>query len=906
MKTKEIRESFTSYFEKLGHTPVASSLLVPDNDPTLLFINAGMNQFKNVFTGLEQLSYSRAVSTQKCVRAGGKHNDLDNVGHTARHHTFFEMLGNFSFGDYFKKEAIHYAWDFLTNELKIPKDRLYVTCFETDDEAAEIWQKQEGVPSDRIFRFGEKDNFWRMGKSGPCGPCSEIFFDLGPDVGGDPAQNVMGGEGDRYMEIWNLVFMQFFEDDNGKQTALPNPSIDTGAGIERLAAVLQNENSNYHTDIFQSLIQRATSKSGIEYMKDISQLGKKDLIRQNERNIALRVIADHARTSAFLISDGVLPSNEGRGYVLRRIMRRAIRYGRTISNKGLLPDVAEEVILQMGQAYPEILQKRNLVASTLADEEKRFLTTLDQGTGLLKQELDRLSTKGLKTVDGSTVFKLYDTYGFPEDLTEIMAAENGFKIDDDGFKNQMNAAKERAKASWKAKVISGDEAHLIKFANDAMQANGVTKFLGYEGTLSADGKIIALSSGQETVNQLSAGTTGVLIFDQTPFYAESGGQVGDTGKVFIPGGEAEVLDCTKQSELHLLHIKVLEGTLKLGEICRQEVEESVHRNTICNHSATHLLHSALKLVLGNDVNQAGSLVESHRLRFDFTYNKPISIEEVELVEKMVNSEISKSHNVNTKVMTPEEAKKSGAMALFGEKYGDKVRVVKMGETSMELCGGTHVTNTSVIRIFKIVSEAGVSSGIRRIEAITGDHALRFLLRHTKENSQALVETGLQANWQQFLEGASRPVTDWIAQSRTETKRLEKEIQTLKGKQINISDLANDAIHFTSEGMEARLILADLPIDDRKLLSEITDQLKNRIQTGLVIVIGKGEESHPIIVSLSKNLIGPLNAGKILNTVANEMGGKGGGRPDFAQGAGKDRSKIKLAFAKATDLVRPNG
>ena len=902
MKSSDIRQSFLDYFVKNGHQAVASSRLIPDNDPTLLFNNAGMNQFKNVFTGLENRDFSRAVSSQKCVRAGGKHNDLDNVGHTARHHTFFEMLGNFSFGDYFKKEAIHFAWEFLTKELQIPKDRLYVTCFEDDDEAAEIWHKQESIPRDRIYRFGEKDNFWRMGASGPCGPCSEIFFDLGPEIGGNPSDNVMGGEGDRYMEIWNLVFMQFDEKEGGEKILLPNPSIDTGSGLERMATVMQGELNNYHTDSFFYLIEKTIGLSGREYVKDLSQLSEKARFEIEENNVAFRVLADHARSAAFLIGDGVLPSNEGRGYVLRRILRRAIRYGRRLSEVSLLPALALRVIEEMGTFYPELFANKGLIQSTLEDEERRFLSTLDQGTLILMDELNKLQARGSKVLDGATVFKLYDTFGFPVDLTEIMADEKGFQINHSEFEENMRAAREKAKASWKGNALAGDAAHFIQVSSELLKSTGPTEFTAYDGRMSDEGRVVVLSDGKKKVESLATNQEGFLAFDKTCFYAESGGQVGDTGKVSWPGGEATVMDCVKQNDIHLLTVKIIEGTLSTGALCKQEVESKEHRNIAAHHSATHLLHSALKKVLGNDVMQAGSLVEASRLRFDFTYNKPITTEQIKMIEDFVNEQISSAHPVGTEVTDPETAQKKGAMALFGEKYGSEVRVVSMGPHSMELCGGTHVNNTAMIRVFKIVSESGVSAGVRRMEALAGDAAVRFLMKHTLENQRALVETGLTANWSQFIEGESKLVTEWVQQSKETLRSLEKEIQSLKGDQVDVDSLIQSAQPFTVANKKGQLVCADISMDDRKVLSELSDKIRSKIQTGLVVVIGKGEKSHPIIVSVSKDLVGPLHAGNILKEMAIIMGGKGGGRPDFAQGAGADRSKTPEAFQKAKDFV----
>jgi len=773
MKSRDIRQFFIDYFKKNGHQHVPSSSLVPENDATLLFTNAGMNQFKNVFLGLETRDYKRAVTAQKCVRAGGKHNDLENVGHTARHHTFFEMLGNFSFGDYFKKDAIHYAWDLLTRELQIPKERLYVTVFENDDEAAEIWHKQEGVPTDRIYRFGEKDNFWRMGDTGPCGPCSEIFYDHGPEADDPDNPSKMGGDGDRFVEIWNLVFMQFNEDENGRHL-LPKPSVDTGGGLERWAAALQGRPNNYDTDLFLPIIQKAAQVSGKEYVSDAKVLAKNKEIR--DAVAAMRVLADHSRATAFLIADGVLPSNEGRGYVLRRIMRRAIRYGRTISDDpSIFVQTIQVVISEMGGFYPELKRNRELITTTVTDEISRFLATLDQGTEILNNELVRLANRGQKVISGDVVFRLYDTYGFPVDLTRLMAVEKGFAIDEDGFMKKMEEARQKAKASSKFKALSADAAHLVKLSQEALDKFGPTIFLGYT-TTRASGIVQLLSNGHEIKPELREGESGIVIFNETPFYAESGGQVGDQGEIRSAGdAEVEVVDCTKQNDVHLHHVRVLSGVLRQGDSCVLQVMESRRRATAANHSATHLLHAALRKVLGTHVTQAGSLVEADRLRFDYTHNKPLTEQEILKIEELVNEEISKQIEVNTAEMEHQAAIEAGALALFGEKYGEKVRVVKMGEFSTELCGGTHVPNTAMIRLFKIVSESGVSAGVRRIEAITGDTALKYLLKNTHENQRARSDAGFQENWIQYLNsealGKNATVSQWIEHAKTTIKNL---------------------------------------------------------------------------------------------------------------------------------------
>jgi alanyl-tRNA synthetase len=901
--SQDIRQGFIDYFVKNGHRAVPSSRLIPDNDPTLLFTNAGMNQFKNVFLGLEQRDYKRAVTAQKCVRAGGKHNDLENVGFTARHHTFFEMMGNFSFGDYFKKDAIHFAWELITKDFGVDKSRLYVTVFQDDDEAADIWHKQEGVPRERIYRFGEKDNFWRMGDSGPCGPCSEIFYDLGPEVGGDPKENVMGGNGDRFMEFWNLVFMQFYEDGKGGRTPLPKPSVDTGMGLERMTNVLQGQLSNYDTDLFQDLIRVAAQMSGHEYVKSTAALKGAVQAEQERVNVALRVLADHARATSFLIADGVLPSNEGRGYVLRRIMRRAIRYGRQLSeDQSLLPAVVNTVIQKMGGFYQELRQQQALIDRTVQDEEKRFFTALDQGTNVLTQELSQLKSGG--TLSGDVLFKLYDTFGFPVDLTRIMAQEKGFKIDEAGFEKRLEHSKEKARASWKGKAISGDQAHLVQFSQKAQQKFGATTFTGYETAQESAAKLLALSDGKADVTELRTEQSGVIVTDKTCFYAESGGQVGDRGLIRGPGGEAEVIDTTKQNDVFLHHIKVTDGVLKAGDLVQLLVQSTERRSTANNHSATHLMHAALRQVLGPHVQQAGSLVEPDRLRFDFTHNQPLTQSEIERIEMLVTAEIAKAVPVHAECMSHQAALDKGAMALFGEKYGDEVRVIQMGDFSMELCGGIHVGNTSQIRLFKIVSESGVSAGVRRIEAITGDKAAEYLGALAREALQARSQAGLNVSWQKYLEGDGGKLVDYLENAQNTAKTLQREVQALKGKNVDVDSLVNSAQNFSRDGVHGRVVFADIPVDDRKVLSDLSDRLQDRLKDGVVVIVGQGDGSHPLIVSVSKSLTSKLNAGKILGEVAQTLGGKGGGRPDFAQGAVPSRNDLEKARAKLASLVGP--
>jgi len=883
MKSSEIRNQFVNYFKKNNHTYVPSSSLIPENDPTLLFANAGMNQFKNAFLGLESRGYTKAVSVQKCVRAGGKHNDLDNVGFTARHHTFFEMLGNFSFGDYFKKEAIHYAWTFLTKELGIPKEKLYVTCHISDDEAEEIWHKQEGIPKDRIFRF-DADNFWRMGDVGPCGPCSEIFYDHGPKAGreSDPYKGIAAGE-DRFVEIWNLVFMQYYEEAPGKQTLLPKPSVDTGSGFERLVAAMQGQFANYDTDLFLPMIDQVSKLSGLSYVTDPEVLRTNNQIR--EQVAAMRVLADHCRSTSFLLADGALPSNEGRGYVLRRIIRRAVRYGRKLSTQhSFLPLLSETLIAHMQDAYPELKQRKDFILSTIKDEETRFLQTLDNGSAILQDEIAKLKKQNQKIVSGETAFKLYDTYGFPLDLTALIAAEQDIKVDETGFEKVMQSSKEKAKATWKGKGPQADEKHLVELGQKF--ASQKTKFTGYD-TLSGQSKIIGLSDGAKEVSTLKAGQTGFVILDQTPFYAEGGGQISDQGTISTSSAKANVVNSTKNNDIFIHHIDVESGELKVNETVNTQVQSAERRQIAANHSATHLMHSALRKVLGTHVTQAGSLVDVSKTRFDFTHTKPLTTEEIKKIETLVNNEISESNEVTATLMPHQKAIESGAMALFGEKYGDTVRVLKMSDFSTELCGGTHVHNTAEIRVFKIISESGVSAGVRRIEAITGDNAVQYLMKNNDELLSARQSTGISPD---------KSITSWIDEKKEEIKDLQKQVKKAQSGQINVDELVAAGHSFTTAAGNAKLVMADLSLDDREVLSQIADQIKNKIQNGVVLVVGKGESSHPVIVSVSKELTKQFQAGSLLKDFAEVLGGKGGGRPDFAQGAVPSRDKLKEAFA----------
>ncbi len=883
MKSSEIRNEFINYFKKNGHNHIGSSSLIPENDPTLLFANAGMNQFKNAFLGLENRGYTRAVTSQKCVRAGGKHNDLDNVGFTARHHTFFEMLGNFSFGDYFKKEAIHFAWDFLTNELKIPKEKLYVTCYTTDDEAADIWHKQEGVTKDRIFRF-EKDNFWRMGDVGPCGPCTEIFYDHGPKAGkeSDPFKGIAAGE-DRFVEIWNLVFMQFYEEAPGKQTLLPKPSVDTGAGFERLVAALQGKFANYDTDLFSPMIDQASRLTGLSYVTDPEVLRTDAKIRENVA--AMRVLADHCRSTSFLLADGALPSNEGRGYVLRRIIRRAVRYGRKLSTQhSLLPLMSETLIHHMQDAYPELKIRKDFILSTLKEEESRFLQTLDNGSAILQDEITKVKKQNKKIISGETAFKLYDTYGFPLDLTALIAAEQSLNVDETEFEKVMLASKEKAKSTWKGKGLQTDEKHLLEFTQKHKAE--ITKFVGYEN-LEISSKVVGLSDGTNEVNVLKTGQSGFCILAETPFYAEGGGQVADLGSLQSATVKAVVTNCSKLNDLFIHYIEVESGDFKLSDTVTAKVERSQRRQVAANHSATHLMHSALRKVLGTHVSQAGSLVDASKTRFDFTHTKPMTSDEIKKIESLVNAEIAQANSVTATLMPHQKAIESGAMALFGEKYGETVRVLKMSDFSTELCGGTHVHNTSEIRVFKVMSESGVSAGVRRIEAVAGDAAIQFLFRNNEELLSARQSTGVAAD---------KPLTTWIEEKKEELKDLQKQVKKVQSNQINVDELVAKGLSFTTGSGTAKLVMADVSLDDRDVLSQIADQIKNKIQNGVVLVIGQGETSFPVIVSVSKDLTKQFQAGGLLKDFAEVLGGKGGGRPDFAQGAVPTREKLKEAFA----------
>lgn len=857
MNSADIRQAFLSFFESKNHSVVASSSLVPGDDPTLLFTNAGMVQFKDMFTGQDVRPYTRATSSQRCVRAGGKHNDLENVGYTARHHTFFEMLGNFSFGDYFKREAITYAWEFLTGELGLPPERLWITVHISDDEAAAIWIDDIGIDPERLSRLDE-DNFWQMGDTGPCGPCSEIFYDHGPDVPGGPPGSA-DDDLDRYIEIWNLVFMQYQRNADGTLEPLPKPSIDTGMGLERIAAVMQGVHNNYDIDLFANLIRGAAKVVGCD---DLS-------------NNSLRVIADHIRSCAFLIADGVLPSNEGRGYVLRRIIRRALRHGHKLGADGLFfYRLVAPLAGEMGEAYPELLEKQTQIEKALCAEEEQFARTLDKGLGVLETALAGLSGE---EIPGEVVFQLYDTYGFPVDLTNDIARERNYTLDMDGYQRCMAEQKSRARAAGQFRSEQ----------TATLNIDSRTEFSGYD-ELRDEVKVIALYIGGESVPSMSADeqAEAVIVLDQTPFYAESGGQVGDVGLLTIAGTQTrfEVRDCQKQGEAHL-HIGVLhEGRLQVGDTVQAQVDVDSRQATALNHSATHLLHAALRQVLGEHVNQKGSLVDAERLRFDFSHTEGMSAAQLQAVEQLVNTEIRHNTPVQSEVSTMDAAKAKGAMALFGEKYGDEVRVLTMGEDfSVELCGGTHAQRTGDIGVFKIFSESGIASGVRRIEALTGAHALNYF--EAQQERLLAVAGALKANPADSAQKASQLVE--------QNRQLQRELDALKVKLAGAS--GGDMLSEAREVNGVKVLVKQLDGVDGKSLRDIADQMKSRLGSGVVLLATADEGKVALIAVVTKDLMGQLKAGDLMKYVAALVGGKGGGRPDMAQGGGTDVAALPTAL-----------
>jgi alanyl-tRNA synthetase len=859
MNSNEIRAGFLEYFRSKGHTIVASSSLVPAGDPTLLFVNSGMVQFKDVFLGKDKRPYRRATTSQRCVRAGGKHNDLENVGYTARHHTFFEMLGNFSFGDYFKRDAIAFAWELLTKVYKLPPEKLWTTVYETDDEAYDLWTGTIGVPAERCIRIGDKpgglkyqsDNFWQMADTGPCGPCSEIFYDHGPGIAGGPPGS-SEADGDRYIEIWNLVFMQFNRDEKGVMHPLPRPSVDTGMGLERIAAVLQGKHSNYDIDLFQDLIKAAARETG----------------QRERKNPSLNVIADHIRACAFLVVDGVIPGNEGRGYVLRRIVRRAIRHGYKLGQKQpFFHRIVEDLDAAMGAAYPELRKDKTRVTGVLKQEEERFAETLENGMGVLESAL----ASGEKLLDGETAFRLYDTFGFPVDLTADICRERGVMLDMAGFEAAMQAQRERARAASKFSAAAGLE-----------YAGGKTEFRGYD-TLAVQAKVVALYREGAQVAALASGEEGTVVLDQTPFYAESGGQVGDRGELVAATGTFEVGDTQKiQAEVFGHQGALKTGTLKTGDTVEARVDTRLRARTMRNHSVTHLMHKALREVLGPHVQQKGSLVDADKTRFDFAHDKPMSEVEIRRIEAQVNAEILQNAPTRAQIMPIDEAQRSGAVMLFGEKYGDEVRVLDIG-SSREFCGGTHVARTGDIGLFKIVEQSAVAAGVRRVEAKTGEGALAWV--QAQEAKLRLAAAALKA-----------PVDDVeakIAQVLEHVRTLERELAKLKSRLASGqgTDLAGQAVAVKG----TKVVAATLDGADAKTLREAVDRLKDQLKSAAIVLGAVADGKVSLIAGVTADLTGKLKAGELVNFVAQQVGGKGGGRPDMAQAGGTEPAKLAAAL-----------
>ncbi|HBA7118845.1 TPA: alanine--tRNA ligase [Escherichia coli] len=867
--TAEIRQAFLDFFHSKGHQVVASSSLVPHNDPTLLFTNAGMNQFKDVFLGLDKRNYSRATTSQRCVRAGGKHNDLENVGYTARHHTFFEMLGNFSFGDYFKHDAIQFAWELLTSEkwFALPKERLWVTVYESDDEAYEIWEKEVGIPRERIIRIGDNkgapyasDNFWQMGDTGPCGPCTEIFYDHGDHIWGGPPGSPEE-DGDRYIEIWNIVFMQFNRQADGTMEPLPKPSVDTGMGLERIAAVLQHVNSNYDIDLFRTLIQAVAKVTGAT---DLS-------------NKSLRVIADHIRSCAFLIADGVMPSNENRGYVLRRIIRRAVRHGNMLGAKGtFFYKLVGPLIDVMGSAGEDLKRQQAQVEQVLKTEEEQFARTLERGLALLDEELAKLSGD---TLDGETAFRLYDTYGFPVDLTADVCRERNIKVDEAGFEAAMEEQRRRAREA------SGFGADY----NAMIRVDSASEFKGYDH-LELNGKVTALFVDGKAVDAINAGQEAVVVLDQTPFYAESGGQVGDKGELKGANFSFAVEDTQKYGQA-IGHIgKLAAGSLKVGDAVQADVDEARRARIRLNHSATHLMHAALRQVLGTHVSQKGSLVNDKVLRFDFSHNEAMKPEEIRAVEDLVNAQIRRNLPIETNIMDLEAAKAKGAMALFGEKYDERVRVLSMGDFSTELCGGTHASRTGDIGLFRIISESGTAAGVRRIEAVTGEGAITTV----HADSDRLSEVA------HLLKGDSNNLADKVRSVLERTRQLEKELQQLKEQAA-----AQESANLSSKAIDVngvKLLVSELSGVEPKMLRTMVDDLKNQLGSTIIVLATVAEGKVSLIAGVSKDVTDRVKAGELIGMVAQQVGGKGGGRPDMAQAGGTDAAALPAALASVKGWV----
>ncbi|WP_319586643.1 alanine--tRNA ligase [uncultured Desulfobulbus sp.] len=880
MTGNEIRKCFLEFFESKGHTRVAASSLVPHDDPTLLFVNSGMVQFKKVFMGEETRPYVRATTAQSSVRAGGKHNDLENVGYTARHHTFFEMLGNFSFGDYFKKDAIAFAWEFLTEKLKLDPNKLWVTVYDDDDEAFVLWEQVETLPKGRIVRMGEKDNFWAMGDTGPCGPCSEIHIDQGAEVGCGRPECALGCECDRFLELWNLVFMQFNRDEAGTMTPLPKPSIDTGMGLERVAAVLQGKVNNYDCDLFTPIIEHVAALAGKKYHENAAD------------DVSMRVIADHARATTFLVADGVLPSNEGRGYVLRRIMRRAIRYGRALGLTSFFPGVCALVTEEMHHAYPHLNETRQLLAKVVTNEELRFGETLDHGLNKLDQEIRRLKKEqgDRSVIQGGFIFKLYDTFGFPVDIVRDIAIEKGVSFDEPGFAKAMEQQREQSRKSWKGGDVDHLEGGIIELASQGKKA----EFIGYgatQGVSTVDG--IVNAAGQ-LVTEAKTGETLRLFCAQTPFYAESGGQIGDQGEITWPEGRFVVTKTFAPVEGLTLHEgQVAQGALTTG--IRVELQVADRRGaTVLNHTATHLLQAAMQKVLGDHVKQAGSAVDHNRLRFDFTHFSPLTHAELCTIEQVVNAQIRNNTPVATALLGREQAITEGATALFGEKYGDEVRVVSIGEFSKELCGGTHARMTGDIGLFKIIMETGVAAGVRRIEAVTGAAAIHWMQELARQASAI----------SSVISGPLDGAVDKIQGLLKRQKELEKQLGALNAS-MALSDL-DQLLESSIEIDEMRVVASRVPLDSPKTLREIGDKIRDKMPSGIIVLGGEFEGKAALLAMVSKELTGRIKAGELVNRVATIVGGKGGGRPDMAQAGGPMPDKLDEAMSSVPSIIKGLG
>ena len=882
MKASEIRKAFLEFFNERGHTIVKSSSVIPHDDPTLLFTNAGMVQFKRTFLGEEKRPYSRATTSQKCMRAGGKHNDLENVGRTARHHTFFEMLGNFSFGDYFKEDAVRFAWEFLTGDMGLPKDKLYATIHEgdremnlgADEEARRFWARY--LPEERILRFPTKDNFWAMGDTGPCGPCSEILIDQGPGIGCGRPDCKPGCDCDRYLELWNLVFMQFNRSQDGALKPLPRPSIDTGMGLERIAAVIQKVPSNYDTDIFAPMMAKIEQLTGYKYGSSA------------EKDVSVKVIADHSRAAAFLIGDGALPSNEGRGYVLRRVIRRALRHGRFLGiDRPFMSEVAVSVIESMQEAYPELLENRSFITRVIQNEEERFNETLDNGLRLLQTEIRRLSDEKAQTIPGALIFKLYDTYGFPIDIVTDMSRELGFQVDEAGFHSLMEKQREMSRAAWKG---SGDR-QIPEVYRQICTRGVTTTFLGYE-TTQADSEIIAMISGDEEIGSASEEMAVELITAGTPFYGATGGQVGDTGVITGTSGKIVVSDTVKLPGNLIVHLGNVEsGFFHVGDTVHLAVDAQVRKDTEIHHTATHILHAALRNVLGDHAKQAGSLVAPDRLRFDFTHFTAVTPEEQVQIERLVNDEIRRNQQLNVRVMGLEEALKTGAMALFEEKYGDRVRLVEIPGFSRELCGGTHTHWTGELGVFLIIQETSIAAGVRRIEALAGRHALEYINRHRQVLNHAA----------EALKAAPSEVAERIEKILAQQRQMEKELEAFKASAAGRRSA--DLFDQTEEIDGVRVLVTQIQADNPKVLREINDKFKEKFTKGIAVLGAVSGGKVFLLAGVTQELTARLHAGNLIKEIVKEVGGSGGGRPDMAQAGGNEPDKLKDALNLAEKLIR---